>query len=67
MKKWIRAWETAGASLREIQIRSLRDPDYYRKNQMLLNEMLCYAFENRITRKTSGLIEMQKIFLKGRK
>lgn len=66
MEKWIRAWEHAGSSLREMKIKTLRDPNYYSANRDLLDEMLYYAFEKSSVRFTSGLVEMQRVFMKHR-
>jgi len=64
IKKWIDIWEKAGASLQKIKFNELRSYNYYQKNQLLLNEMLRYAFEHRTVRLSSGLIEQQQIFMK---
>ena len=66
IKKWIEIWRQAGNSLEEIKIKELRSPDYYSKNLTLLNEMLKYAFNNRIVKLSSGLIKQQQIFMKWR-
>lgn len=64
IKNWIDIWEKAGASLQEIKFNEFRSDNYYQKNQLLLNEMLHYAFEHRTVRLGSGLIEQQQIFMK---
>lgn len=64
MKKWIDAWEKAGASLQEIKRNELQSDDYYQKNLPLLNQMLQYAFDHRTVRLSSGLIELQQILMK---
>ena len=67
IKKWIDTWKTASSSLEKIKSNELRSINYYQKNQILLNEMLQYAFDHRTVRLSSGLIEQQKIFKKFRK
>lgn len=64
IKNWIDIWEKAGTSLQEIKFNEFRSDNYYQKNQLLLNEMLHYAFEHRTVRLSSGLIEQQQIFMK---
>lgn len=65
--KWIKTWEKAGSALNRIKLNELRSGSYYSQNQMLLNEMLRYAFEHRETRLSSGLVEQQQIFMKLKK
>lgn len=64
IEKWIQTWEQAGFALDRVKLNELRASDYYRQNQVRLNEMLQYAFEHRQLRLSSGLIEQQKIFMK---
>ncbi len=64
IEKWVETWEKASSALNREKIKELRASDYYSKNQMLLNEMLQYAFEHRKIRLSSGLIEQQKMFMK---
>ena len=64
IEKWIATWEKAESALDRVKLNELRADDYYSKNQMLLNEMLQYAFEHRELRLSSGLVEQQKIFMK---
>lgn len=64
IEKWIETWEKAEAALDRVKLNELRADDYYSQNQMLLNEMLQYAFEHRDLRLSSGLVEQQKIFMK---
>ena len=66
IKRWVDIWQKAGSSLEEIKFNELRSANYYKKNQVLLNEMLKYAFEHRTVRLSSGLIEQQRIFMKYR-
>jgi len=64
IKKRVDIWQKTGLLLEEIKCDELRAPNYYKKNQALLNEMLKYAFEHRTVRLSSGLIEQQKLFMK---
>jgi hypothetical protein len=47
IKKWVDVWKKASPSLQEIKFNELRSYNYYQKNQLLLNEMLRYAFGHR--------------------
>ena len=67
IEKWIETWEQAGFALDRVKLNELRASNYYSQNQVLLNEMLQYAFEHRELRLSSGLIEQQKIFMKLKK
>ncbi len=67
IEKWIETWEKAEFALDKVKLNELRADDYYSQNQMLLNEMLQYAFEHREFRLSSGLVEQQKIFMKLKK
>ena len=62
--KWVNTWKKAGTSLARVKRSELQSKDYYKKNQMLINDMLQYAFDHRTIRFKSGLIEQQKIFMK---
>ena len=64
IEKWIETWEKAASALDKVKLNELRADDYYDQNQVLLNEMLQYAFEHRELRLSSGLVEQQKIFIK---
>lgn len=67
IKKWVETWEQAGIALDKVKLNELRARDYYSQHQVLLNDMLQYAFEHRQLRLSSGLIEQQKIFMKLKK
>ncbi len=64
IEKWVKTWEQAGSALDKVKLEELRAPDYYRRNQEFLNEMLQYAYEHRQVRLSSGLVEQQKLFMK---
>lgn len=64
---WIETWEKAEYALDRVKLNELRATDYYCRNQILLNEMLQYAFEHRELRLSSGLVEQQKSFMKLKK
>ncbi len=66
MEKWVFTWKKAALSLEEVRKNELRAPDYYEKNREIINEMLQYACENGEVRLSSGLVEMQRIFMKQR-
>ncbi len=63
-KKWVEIWQHAGNALEDIRLQELRAPDYYSRNMHLLNEMLAYAFEHRVVKLSSGLVQQQQIFMK---
>lgn len=65
--KWVNTWKKASTSLARVKRNELQSKDYYQRNQMLINEMLEYAFNHRKIRFDSGLIEQQKIFMKMKK
>ena len=50
------------ANLTAIKRKELQQEDYYIKNREILNGMLKYACEHRKTRKSSGLVEQQRLF-----
>lgn len=62
--KWVKTWQTAALSLKNIKRNELQAYDYYEKNRMLLDEMLQYACDNSKNRLFSGLVEQQRIFKK---
>ena len=64
--KWIRTWKRAGVALEKVRKRELRQFDYS-GNQTLIDEMLQWACDHPRIRKTSGMVEMQRIFMKMRK
>jgi hypothetical protein len=64
LKKWADIWKSAGQALGAIKKNELADKDYYTKNIHFLDEMLCYAMERNVISNTSGLVEMQKYFMK---
>ena len=62
IKKWVKTWENASSALYSIKIAELQDAKYYPKNREILNNMLQYAFDHHIIRKSSGLVIQQNIF-----
>ncbi len=62
--KWVKTWQTAALSLKNIKRNELQAHDYYEKNQIFLDEMLQYACDNSKNRLFSGLVEQQRIFKK---
>jgi hypothetical protein len=64
MKEWVETWKKASVSLKDIKRQELQEPDYFEKNFHILDEMLQYACDNATPRKTSGLVEMQRLFMK---
>ena len=64
IKLWVDTWERAGKAMDEIKKQELSDPDYYNKTIKTFEDMLNYAVDNTVVTQTSGLIEMQRYFLK---
>ena len=64
IRKWMGYWKQASAALQEQKKSELRAPDYYEKNQQLLDEMLQYACDHSRSRPVSGLVEQQRWFMK---
>ncbi len=62
--KWTTTWQKASDALNAVKVETLRDKNYYNKNKAVLNDMLQYAFDHRVERKDSGLVEMQSYFMK---
>ncbi|MCP4108998.1 MAG: hypothetical protein GY749_26280 [Desulfobacteraceae bacterium] len=62
--KWVKTWQTAALSLKNVKKNELRAHDYYEKNRIILDEMLQYACDNSKNRLFSGLVEQQRIFKK---
>lgn len=64
LKRWSEAWAQATLTIEEEKKARLRDPDYHRKTMEQFGDMFDYVVENSIPSTTSGLIEMQKYFMK---
>ena len=64
LKRWSEAWERASLTFEEEKRARLRDPDYHSKTMELFGDMFDYAVENSIQSTSSGLIEMQRYFMK---
>ena len=64
IRRWIKAWENASLSLKELKKKELSADDYYERNWKILDEMLQYACENSTPRPSSGLVEQQRLFMK---
>lgn len=65
-KLWFDSWQNAERALRKIKQDELYNDDY-NAHIPAINEMLCWAFDNRKPRRTSGLIDQQKFFMKMKK
>ena len=63
MAKWVETWKRAGQALKEVKRRELREYDYF-KQQAMIDEMLQWAHDHRKVRLKSGLVEMQRHFMK---
>ena len=64
-QQWVESWKRASAALKAVKRHELRTYDYA-KNQAIVDGMLQWAFENRESRLTSGLVEQQRLFMKMR-
>lgn len=63
--QWVRTWQQAGEALAKVKRRELREYDYA-QHQQAIDEMLQWAWEHRVERSTSGLVEQQRWFVKMR-
>ena len=63
IKKWVDTWKSAGSALEKIKQEELRKSDYS-ENRHIINEMLQWACDHAEPRKTSGLVEQQRYFMK---
>ena len=63
-KAWVDTWQKARLSLEQLKKSELRSPDYYEKNLPMLNEMIEYALQQGTPRRSTGLIELQRYFMK---
>jgi len=62
IKNWVAGWLKTGDKLSAIKRKELREESYYEKNRDILNGMLQYACDHKTIRKSSGLVEQQRIF-----
>ena len=66
MKEWVLGWARAGKALEGIKRRELRVYSY-QANRDVVEGMLQWAYDHRETRRSSGLVEQQRLFGKTRK
>ena len=62
-QQWVESWKRASVALKAVKRHELRTYDYS-KNQVIVDGMLQWAFENRELRLSSGLVEQQRLFMK---
>ena len=62
-QQWVESWKRASVALKAVKRHELRTYDYA-KNQVVVDGMLQWAFENRELRLSSGLVEQQRLFMK---
>ncbi len=62
-KHWVQTWQQAEPALQEIKKQELQNYNYA-KNLPIIDDMLQWAYEHRTSRKTSGLVEQQRLFMK---
>ncbi len=60
--KWVLGWQKTDVVLKAVHAMELQNLDYH-KHIDLLNEMLTYACQQDHSRKSTGLIEQQRIFM----
>ena len=65
-KRWVETWRLAGADLERISRQELRELDTYRAIELLCGDF-DYTVPPRAPLPTSGLIEMQRKFMKAAK
>lgn len=63
MARWVDTWKRAGHALKAVKRKELQEYDYF-KHQAVVDEMLQWAYDHRKIRSTSGLVEMQRYFMK---
>jgi hypothetical protein len=64
-KQWVETWRTAGIELERIARQELRELDTFRAIQLLCGDY-DYTVPPRAPLPTSGMIEMQRLFMKAR-
>jgi hypothetical protein len=64
-RRWVQAWREAGPRLEDIRRRELRETDAYEAIAKLCGPG-DYRVAPRAPRRTSGLVEQQRIFSRGR-
>ena len=62
LRAWVQAWQQADKELTEMKLKELREPNYYKKNMFILNELLKISVNRPNDSKSSGLIELQRWF-----
>lgn len=65
MKAWVNTWKRAGLALQRVKIEELRSEDYG-KDFEAIDGMLDWVVDHARERKTSGLVEQQRLFRKMR-
>ncbi|HLW64262.1 MAG TPA: hypothetical protein VKS79_03010 [Gemmataceae bacterium] len=65
-REYVKRWEQLGQMLERIRVQALRSPDYGKDWRLLDGLMATTAYHYR-SRKTSGLVEQQRIFAKARR
>ena len=65
-REYVQRWKHVGPLLERIKVRELRSPDYG-KDWRIADGLCELAMYHRKPRKTSGLIELQRLFMKARK
>ena len=65
MKAWVKTWKRAGSALQRVKTEELRSEDYG-KDFELIDGMLEWVVDHARERKTSGLVEQQRLFRKMR-
>jgi len=65
MRAWVETWKRAGSALQRVKTEELRSEDYG-KDFELIDGMLEWVVDHARERKTSGLVEQQRLFRKMR-
>jgi hypothetical protein len=65
MKQWVQTWQQADEALQQVKKQELRTYDYA-GSLPGLDSMLQWAYEHRNIRRSSGLVEQQRWFMKWR-
>ena len=65
-QEYVKRWQQVGPLLERIRVQALRSPNYG-KDWRLLDGLMKTAANHYRSRKSSGLVEQQRIFAKARR
>ena len=65
MKNWVENWKRLGPILEQVEADELRKPEYD-EGIKTFGPLLNWCTDRAVPRKTSGLVEQQRYFMKAR-